>query len=52
MPTLNKETKNKALMLKLNTEQHVFVVKKYHKTGSYLQVKQVFHRRLYRKTNQ
>ena len=41
MPTLNKETKNKALMLKLNTEQHVFVVKKYHKTGSYLQVKQV-----------
>ena len=47
MPTLNKETKNKTLVLKmqLTTEQHVLVVKTFYKTSSYLKVKEVFRRR-------
>ena len=42
MPTLNKETKGKALMLKmqLTVEQRVFVVKTYYKTSSYMELKE------------
>ena len=44
MPTINRETKNKTLVLKmkLTTEQRVFVVKTFYKTRSYLKVKEVF----------
>ena len=51
---LNKETKNKAPMLKmqLTTEQRVFVVKTYYKTSSYLEVKEGFHRSFQRKNHQ
>ena len=47
MSTLNKETKNKASMLKiqLTTEQSVFLVQTYCKTISYLEVKEVFRRK-------
>ena len=47
MPTFNKETKKKASMLKIQlpTEQPVFVVKRYYKTSSYLEVKEAFRRR-------
>ena len=47
MPVLNKETKNKTSMLKmqLTTEQRVFAVKTHHKTSSYLEVKKTFRRR-------
>ena len=47
MPVLNKETKNKTSMLKmqLTTEQRVFAVKTHYKTSSYLEVKKTFHRR-------
>ena len=46
MPTLNKETKNKGSISKmqLTTEQRVFVVKTYYKTISYLEVKEAFRR--------
>ena len=44
MSTLNKERKNKASMLKtqLTTEQHVFLVKTYYKTSSYLELTHSF----------
>ena len=47
MPTFNKETKNKASMLKMQliTEQRVFIVKTYYKTSSYLEVKKAIRRR-------
>ena len=46
MPTLNKETKSKASVLKMQlTTEHVFVVKTYYKTSSYLEVKEAFCRR-------
>ena len=46
MPTLNKETKGKALMLKmqLTVEQRVFVVKTYYETSSYMELKETFDR--------
>ena len=51
IPTLNKETKNKALMFKmqLTTEQYVFVVITYYKARSYLEVNETFHRRFPKK---
>ena len=51
VPTLNKETKNKPSVLKmqLTTEQRVFVVKTFYKTRSYPKVKKVFHKRFLEK---
>ena len=51
IPTLNKETKNKALMFKmqLTTEQCVFVVITYYKARSCLEVNEAFHRRFPKK---
>ena len=51
MPALNKESKNKASMLKmqLTTEQRIFVVKSYYKTSNYLKVKEAFCRRFQEK---
>ena len=47
MFTSNKETKNKASILKIQliTVQHVFVVKTYYKASSYLEVKEAFRER-------
>ena len=44
MPTLNKETKKKASVFKmqLTTEEHVFVSKTYYKTSSYLEINEAF----------
>ena len=54
MPTLNKETKNKTLVLKmqLTTEQRVLAVKTFYKTSSYLKVKEVSVEDFQRKTHQ
>ena len=51
MFTSNKETKNKASILKIQliTVQHVFVVKTYYKTSSYLEVKEAFRERFLEK---
>ena len=44
MPTLNKETKKKASVFKMQliTEEHVFVSKTYYKTSSYLEINEAF----------
>ena len=44
MPTLDKETKKKASVFKMQliTEEHVFLSKTYYKTSSYLEINEAF----------